>query len=116
MKTKSKKIIERNEKILEDYKSGMTRSELAEKYRLKRSYINVILYRNGVSDKKRKDARNKQIMEDYDSGMLRSELAKKYGLKIANVHQLLYRAGYRRDDRAFRKKSGKKERSEFDHE
>lgn len=60
MKTKSKKIIERNEKILEDYKSGMTSSELAEKYRLKRSYINVILYRNGGSDRNKKKERCKE--------------------------------------------------------
>jgi transposase-like protein/Mor family transcriptional regulator len=81
--------------IIEDYNSGMSQKDVAEKYNCCQTRIFKILKENNVSTRTRgnknmfTDEQKLLIIEDYKSGMSQTDVAKKYGISHITIFKIL---------------------------
>ena len=91
------KYIPRNNKIIADFKSGMTLNELSEKYNLSPATVGKIVRdggmcaRNAISDNHSKSV--SMVVDYYNKGLTRKEIADRLNTSIANVCILLKEVG-----------------------
>ena len=94
------------EQVIKDYQSGMTSTELGEKYGFCADTIRTQLKEAGVQIISAKE-RNKlkfpleQVIKDYQSGMTSTELGKKYGYDAKTITTRLREAGVQIRKRGF---------------
>lgn len=74
----------RNEEFSKDYLSYMSPKDLAEKYGIAESFVNILAKRLGINTK-RKPAFNAGFSDDYISGMSIYKIANKYNLSKSYV-------------------------------
>lgn len=96
-KTNKLKYIPRNNKIITDFKSGMTLNELSEKYNLSSTTVGKVVRdsgmcaRNAISDNHSKSV--SMAVDYYNNGLTRKEIADKLNTSTSNVSILLKEVG-----------------------
>lgn len=91
------KYIPRNNKIIADFKSGMTLNELSEKYNLSSTTVGKVVRdsgmcaRNAISDNHSKLV--SMAVDYYNNGLTRKEIADKLNTSTSNVSILLKEVG-----------------------
>lgn len=91
------KVRARNEKMLEDAKSGMSQEQLAEKYQICVSTVRYSLkdfYEEQSRQKNaKKEAWQTQMIHEYENGAKSPELLKKYGISGTLFYRILHTHG-----------------------
>lgn len=89
---------EMEDEIVELYKSGMSRHNIASKIGRSHSTVCTVLARNGQSTKRRYVSDNDvtEVIRLYESGMNRADIASHTGFCYEIVRRILYKNGYGR--------------------
>ncbi len=86
--------LERNDKIIELYRSGYTLQEVGDMYGITRQRVQQILH-PGEKKPKKNVVRNKGIVEKFTNGMTKAQIAEFYGVSREVVHYILKIKGVR---------------------
>lgn len=86
------RIAERREAIIADFKRGMSKADLAEKYDYTTAGIDLVLKSVGLSARGRIASRNQPILDDFNRGMSYKELAFKYSMNLSTIYSIIGRA------------------------
>ena len=90
------------DKIIEEYKKGVSAAILCEKYHCYRTTVADLLKRNGITPNRNRTKRRilfaftSEIKSLYDQGKLYKDIAQKYGVDLSTISRFVKARGWNR--------------------
>ena len=90
------------DKIIEEYKKGVSAAILCEKYHCYRTTVADLLKRNGITPNRNRIKRRilfaftSEIKSLYDQGKLYKDIAQKYGVDLSTISRFVKARGWNR--------------------